>query len=86
MGTEEKHLRHRSCSYKKPIYRRKEVFQRVPINAQGEDVVAGIRITYFIDTLENKILEAYSQLVDIYQRLEAHFKDMQDIEFTIQEG
>jgi pyruvate, orthophosphate dikinase len=56
------------------------------INAQGEDVVAGIRTPDFIDTLGNKIPEAYKQLVDICQRLEAHFKDMQDIEFTIQEG
>lgn len=56
------------------------------INAQGEDVVAGIRTPDFIDTLGNKIPEAYTQLVDICQRLEAHFKDMQDIEFTIQEG
>lgn len=56
------------------------------INAQGEDVVAGTRTPDFIDTLENKIPEAYKQLIDICQRLEAHFKDMQDIEFTIQEG
>ena len=64
----------------------KKFFGEYLINAQGEDVVAGIRTPDFIDTLVNKIPEAYNQLVDICQKLEAHFKDMQDIEFTIQEG
>ena len=64
----------------------KKFFGEYLINAQGEDVVAGIRTPDFIDTLGNKIPEAYKQLVDICQRLEAHFTDMQDIEFTIQEG
>jgi pyruvate,orthophosphate dikinase len=64
----------------------KKFFGEYLINAQGEDVVAGIRTPDYIDTLEDKIPEAYKQLVDICQTLEAHFKDMQDIEFTIQEG
>ena len=64
----------------------KRFFGEYLINAQGEDVVAGIRTPDFIDTLESKIPEAYRQLVEICQKLEAHFKDMQDIEFTIQEG
>ncbi len=64
----------------------KKFFGEYLINAQGEDVVAGIRTPDFIDTLANKIPEAYKQLIDICQKLEAHFKDMQDIEFTIQEG
>ncbi|AKB80104.1 Pyruvate,phosphate dikinase [Methanosarcina horonobensis HB-1 = JCM 15518] len=64
----------------------KKFFGEYLINAQGEDVVAGIRTPDFINTLEDKIPEAYAQLVDICQKLEAHFKDMQDIEFTIQEG
>ena len=64
----------------------KKFFGEYLINAQGEDVVAGIRTPDFIDTLGNKIPEAYKQLVDICQKLESHFKDMQDIEFTIQEG
>jgi pyruvate,orthophosphate dikinase len=64
----------------------KKFFGEYLINAQGEDVVAGIRTPDFIDTLGNKIPEAYKQLVDICQKLEAHFRDMQDIEFTIQEG
>ncbi|AKB52584.1 Pyruvate,phosphate dikinase [Methanosarcina barkeri str. Wiesmoor] len=64
----------------------RKFFGEYLINAQGEDVVAGIRTPDFIDTLGNKIPEAYNQLVDICRKLEAHFKDMQDIEFTIQEG
>ena len=64
----------------------KKFFGEYLINAQGEDVVAGIRTPDFIDTLGSKIPEAYRQLIDICEKLEAHFKDMQDIEFTIQEG
>jgi len=56
------------------------------INAQGEDVVAGIRTPSEISTLAEKIPDAYAQLVSICQTLENHFKDMQDIEFTIEEG
>ncbi len=56
------------------------------MNAQGEDVVAGIRTPLTIDTLREVNEEVYNQLVDIRHLLENHYKDMQDIEFTIQEG
>lgn len=56
------------------------------INAQGEDVVAGTRTPQPIETLKSTMPEVYSQLEEIYKKLELHFKDMQDIEFTIQEG
>ncbi len=56
------------------------------MNAQGEDVVAGIRTPESIDKLEAVMPEAYQTLVDIYQKLEAHYKDMQDLEFTIENG
>lgn len=56
------------------------------MNAQGEDVVAGIRTPQTIDTLKAVNEEVYNQLVDIRHLLEKHYKDMQDIEFTIQEG
>ena len=56
------------------------------INAQGEDVVAGIRTPEPIEQLAQEMPEVYTQLVDIYQRLERHYKDMLDLEFTIQEG
>ena len=56
------------------------------MNAQGEDVVAGIRTPQSIDTLKNVNPDAYNQLVEIRSILEKHYKDMQDLEFTIQEG
>lgn len=56
------------------------------MNAQGEDVVAGIRTPLTIDTLKEVNEEVYDQLVNIRHILENHYKDMQDLEFTIQEG
>lgn len=56
------------------------------MNAQGEDVVAGIRTPQPIATLEKTSPEVYRHLYEVQERLEAHFGDMQDIEFTIQEG
>ncbi|MCK9555595.1 pyruvate, phosphate dikinase [bacterium] len=56
------------------------------MNAQGEDVVAGIRTPNPIETLQKVNKSAYKQLLDIRKKLEHHYKDMQDIEFTIQEG
>ncbi len=55
------------------------------LNAQGEDVVAGIRTPRPIAELEGVMPEAYRQLVDIQHRLEKHFRDMQDFEFTIED-
>ena len=56
------------------------------INAQGEDVVAGIRTPSPIAELENQMPEVYAQFVDISQKLEKHYRDMQDMEFTIENG
>ncbi len=56
------------------------------MNAQGEDVVAGIRTPQSIDTLAKVNPEVYGQLCQIRTKLEEHYHDMQDIEFTIQEG
>ncbi len=56
------------------------------MNAQGEDVVAGIRTPEKIATLAKKNKKVYDQLVAIKDRLEKHFKDMQDMEFTVQQG
>jgi len=56
------------------------------INAQGEDVVAGTRTPQPIAKLEEDMPENYKLLVDIRNKLEDHYKDMQDLEFTIQEG
>ena len=56
------------------------------LNAQGEDVVAGIRNTEPIAKLGEEMPEAYQQFLDITARLEKHYKDMQDVEFTIERG
>ena len=56
------------------------------INAQGEDVVAGIRTPEKIEALGNVLPKAYKQLLDIRKKLEKHYKEMQDIEFTIENG
>ena len=54
------------------------------MNAQGEDVVAGIRTPQTIDHLKDIMPKAYEQFVDITKKLENHYKDMQDMEFTIE--
>jgi len=56
------------------------------INAQGEDVVAGIRTPLHIDELEQKIPGAYADLLRVQDLLERHFRDMQDLEFTVERG
>jgi pyruvate,orthophosphate dikinase len=56
------------------------------LNAQGEDVVAGIRTPQPISTLQNDMPEAYAQFQDIAHRMETHYRDMQDLEFTIERG
>lgn len=56
------------------------------INAQGEDVVAGIRTPQPINTLKNEMPEVYEQFAGTCIRLEQHYKDMQDIEFTVERG
>ncbi len=56
------------------------------INAQGEDVVAGIRITEDIKDMQSQLPKAYAELLEIAQKLENHYRDMQDIEFTIEKG
>ncbi|HEV2787011.1 MAG TPA: pyruvate, phosphate dikinase, partial [Solirubrobacteraceae bacterium] len=56
------------------------------VNAQGEDVVSGVRNTQDIADLEDVMPEAHAEIMDILRTLEAHYKDMQDTEFTIEEG
>ena len=64
----------------------KEFYGEFLMNAQGEDVVAGIRTPVPIVELEKIMPEVYNQLREITTRLEKHYRDMQDFEFTIQEG
>jgi pyruvate,orthophosphate dikinase len=56
------------------------------VNAQGEDVVAGIRTPLQIDEMAKRLPSAYTALIDTQQRLESHFRDMQDLEFTVERG
>ena len=56
------------------------------INAQGEDVVAGIRTPLDIDQMADKLPEAYKELISTQERLERHYCDMQDLEFTVERG
>lgn len=64
----------------------KGIYGEYLINAQGEDVVAGIRTPQPITRLEEDLPECYEQFMEIAGRLEAHYRDMQDMEFTIEEG
>jgi len=56
------------------------------VNAQGEDVVAGIRTPIKLSELEKRDPKVYKQLVNIRKKLETHYRDMQDLEFTVEEG
>ncbi|MCR4339754.1 MAG: pyruvate, phosphate dikinase [Gemmatimonadaceae bacterium] len=56
------------------------------VNAQGEDVVAGIRTPLAIDQMAERLPGAYKELLAVHDRLERHYKDMQDLEFTVERG
>ena len=61
-------------------------FAEVLMNAQGEDVVAGVRTPMEIDEIKKTLPEIYDQLIGIANKLEDHYRDMQDMEFTIEHG
>ena len=69
-----------------PATGEKKLFGEFLMNAQGEDVVAGIRTPQTIDQLKEVMPEVYDQFVDICGKLEEHYRDMQDMEFTIEKG
>ncbi len=64
----------------------KGIFGEYLINAQGEDVVAGVRTPQPITQLEQDLPDCYKQFMDLAMKLEDHYRDMQDMEFTIEEG
>ncbi|MGR6835441.1 pyruvate, phosphate dikinase [Syntrophomonas erecta] len=64
----------------------KELYGEFLINAQGEDVVAGIRTPTPISRLKDELPQVYQQFVDTCIKLENHYRDMQDIEFTVEKG
>jgi pyruvate,orthophosphate dikinase len=69
-----------------PATGEKVLFGDYLTNAQGEDVVAGIRTPRHIDELKNEMPEIYDQFVEVADKLERHYRDMQDLEFTIERG
>ena len=64
----------------------KKIFGEFLVNAQGEDVVAGVRTPLNIDEMEKAFPEAYKNFVHIADVLEKHYKDTQDMEFTVEDG
>ena len=64
----------------------KGLFGEFLTNAQGEDVVAGVRTPMHITEMEEKFPEAFKQFVDVCKTLESHYRDMQDMEFTVEHG
>ena len=69
-----------------PATGEKKLYGEYLMNAQGEDVVAGVRTPKTIDTLAETMPEAYNEFVKTCEILEKHYKDMQDMEFTIENG
>lgn len=69
-----------------PSTGQRKFFAECLINAQGEDVVAGIRTPLHIEELKKRLPKAYKELDAIYKKLEKHYRDMLDIEFTVQDG
>jgi pyruvate,orthophosphate dikinase len=74
------------CFTRDPATGEKRLYGEFLSNAQGEDVVAGIRTPEPIEAMREKLPAAFDQLVETLERLEAHYRDLQDIEFTVEEG
>jgi pyruvate,orthophosphate dikinase len=74
------------CFTRDPSTGEASLYGEYLVNAQGEDVVAGIRTPQPIEEMRERLPEAYDQLMDTMSRLEQHYRDMQDIEFTIEDG
>ncbi len=74
------------CFTRNPATGVKELYGEFLMNAQGEDVVAGIRTPRQLAELAGELPDAYAELLATMARLEAHYGDMQDIEFTIEQG
>jgi pyruvate, orthophosphate dikinase len=74
------------CFTRDPANDEARLFGEFLADAQGEDVVAGIRTPQPIEQMHEALPEAYAQLVDMLHRLEAHYREMQDVEFTVEDG
>ena len=74
------------CFTRDPATGERRLYGEFLANAQGEDVVAGIRTPEPIERMRERMPEAFQQLVETLERLEAHYRDLQDVEFTVEEG
>ncbi|MFC1741017.1 pyruvate, phosphate dikinase [Nanoarchaeota archaeon] len=74
------------CFTRNPATGENRFYGEFLVNAQGEDVVAGIRTPNTIEKLGDVLPDCYKELLDIRTKLEQHYKEMQDVEFTVQQG
>jgi pyruvate,orthophosphate dikinase len=74
------------CFTRDPSTGEQGVYGEYLVNAQGEDVVAGVRTPQPLEEMRDRLPEAYAQLLETMGSLERHYRDMQDIEFTVEEG
>ena len=74
------------CFTRDPSTGEQGLYGEYLVNAQGEDVVAGMRTPQPVEEMRERLPEAFDQLLDTMARLEQHYRDMQDIEFTIEDG
>ena len=74
------------CFTRNPSTGANELYGEFLVNAQGEDVVAGIRTPRPLAEMRDVLPEAYDELIDTMRRMEAHYRDMQDMEFTVENG
>ena len=74
------------CFTRDPSTGHRQVFGEFLVNAQGEDVVAGIRTPEPLERMREALPDAYQELVATLARLEEHYREMQDVEFTVEEG
>jgi pyruvate,orthophosphate dikinase len=74
------------CFTRDPSTGERRLYGEFLENAQGEDVVAGIRTPEPIERMRDHLPDAYDRLVETLERLEEHYREMQDIEFTVEDG
>ncbi|MDO5677060.1 MAG: pyruvate, phosphate dikinase [Propionibacteriaceae bacterium] len=74
------------CFTRNPSTGENALYGEFLVNAQGEDVVAGIRTPRPLEEMQEVLPEAYQQLIDTMKAMELHYKDMQDMEFTVEDG
>jgi pyruvate,orthophosphate dikinase len=74
------------CFTRDPSTGERHPFGEFLVDAQGEDVVAGIRTPEPLERMRDRLPDAYEQLIDTMERLERHYRDVQDIEFTVEDG